>query len=454
MVHRLLVIEAVAPRPEADVRAALAGDGAFHCRSLSWDALAERAAWGKEAEAVVAVAVPPTPQATAAFRSLRKLLVETPVIAVLPGDVEEQLLEAATQTVDDFVVSPIRPTELRYRLQRLLSGAPGDRGAVRERLLAELGLTQLVGRDPAFADAVRQIPRLARSEAPVLITGETGTGKELCARAIHFLSHRRGLPFVAIDCGALPEHLIENELFGHARGAYTDAHREQPGLIATADGGTLLLDEVDALSMTAQAKLLRFLQDRTFRPIGSNRLVCADVRVVSATNQDLDVHVRARRFRSDLYFRLDVLRVHLPSLGERPDDVGLLAAHFLDEYRAAHADAPRGISRAALRMLMAHDWPGNVRELQNVVQRAAVACDEPQILPRHIALLSAAWPSTPTTHFRTARAAVLANFERSYVEELLQRHQGNITRAARVAGKDRRAFGRLVKKYNIRNRPS
>jgi two-component system response regulator GlrR len=306
----------------------------------------------------------------------------------------------------------------------------------------------LIGDDPVFVRAMAQLPRMARSELPVTITGETGTGKELCARALHELSARRGKPFVTVDCGTVPDHLFENELFGHARGAYTDAHRDQGGLVAMGTGGTLFLDEIDALSLSAQGKLLRLIQERTYRPLGGDRFYDADVRIVVATNSDLEQCVRQRAFRSDLYFRLNVLRVRLPPLRERPDDVRTLATHFArDTTRGpSHTVAP-----STLRKLAAYDWPGNVRELRSVIQRAAVLADGDRILPTHIELADGGDDEggAESSSFRTARAAAMAAFERRYVEDLLSRHAGNVTHAAREADKDRRAFGRLIKKHGI-----
>jgi len=309
-----------------------------------------------------------------------------------------------------------------------------------------MGLSYLVGDDPAFTRVVGQLPSIARGGAPALITGETGTGKELCARAIHFLGKRRHFPFIAVDCAAIPDNLFENEFFGHARGAFTDAHGDQKGFVGMAEGGTLLLDEVDSLSLAAQAKLLRFLQERTFKPLGSDKFVRADVNVIAASNRNLEVSVREKQFRSDLYFRLNVFPLHLPPLRERRQDIPLLAHHFLERLCKPGASSRTAFSQSAIRKLAQYDWPGNVRELLNVVQRAAAFCEDSTILPSHVAVPERSL-SAPCAgvNFRQARAA----FERTYLEELLRKHDGNITRAAAEADKERRDFGRLVKKHNI-----
>jgi DNA-binding NtrC family response regulator len=265
------------------------------------------------------------------------------------------------------------------------------------------------------------------------------------ARAIHFLSERRNRPFVPVDCAGVPDHLFENELYGHVRGAYTDAHTEQRGLAAMADGGTLFLDEVDSLPLTAQAKLLRFLQERQFKPLGSERFLRTDVKIVAASNRNLEQQVAEKRFRSDLYYRLNVLHLNLPPLQERPRDIALLAQHFLKLYLPPGVH--KSFSQAALNRLSGYGWPGNVRELMNVVQRAIVFSRGLQISGDDISLPTPE-PSA-SGDFRHAREASIQVFERDYIQELLQRNAGNITHAAREAGKERRAFGRLVKKYGL-----
>jgi len=327
----------------------------------------------------------------------------------------------------------------------------GETEAAAARLSAEMALHNLIGEDPAFRRVLAEIPVVARREGPVLVTGETGTGKELCARAIHHLSPRRNRPFVPVDCAALPDHLIENEIFGHSRGAYTDAHTSQKGLLALADGGTLFLDEIDSLSPAAQSKFLRFLQERSYRPLGSEQFQRADVKVVAATNRDLEQCVRERTFRSDLFYRVSTFRLHMVPLRERPGDVPVLARHFLDTLSRRGGER-RAFSEAALRRLSSHSWPGNVRELLNVVERALAFSGGPRILPSDLVLpgTSETTGDEPAGSFREARARAIEEFERAYVQSLLERHSGNVTQAAREAGKERRAFGRLVKKYGLR----
>jgi DNA-binding NtrC family response regulator len=452
-VHRVVVIDGLSGVAPSGIYEELAADPAFACQRIAWDHVEVAELKTEVADLVLAVATTAdiVPEVCERLTTRSRSI---PVFAIVPTDVDGSVLTLISRTADDFMLAPpVRPAELRHRLSRVLA-AKHELELVRRTLLEEIGSTQLVGRAPAFLAAIRQIPRLARAEAPVLITGETGTGKELCARALHHLGRRRQYPFVAVDCGALPDQLIENELFGHARGAFTDAHRDQKGMIAIAQGGTLFLDEVDALSTVAQAKLLRFLQDQTFRPLGADRLEQADVKIIAASNRDLDATVAAKTFRMDLYFRLNVLRIQLPPLRERQGDIELLAHDLLADCRASCDGSAQSFSPAALRVLAAYSWPGNVRELRNTIHRAVVECDGDRLHPFHLHLPEAEWPDDGPLRrtLRAGRATVIAAFERRYVEELLRKHRGNVTHAAREAQQDRRAFGRFIKKYKIDRR--
>jgi DNA-binding NtrC family response regulator len=322
--------------------------------------------------------------------------------------------------------------------------------SIAARLTEVLALSSLVGRAPAFLSTIEKIPRVAQGGTAVLIAGETGTGKELCARALHHLSERRSMPFVPVDCGALPEQLVENELFGHLRGAFTDAHRDHEGLLAMAKGGTLFLDEIDSLAQAAQAKLLRVLEDGTFRPLGSTRFLRTDVRVIAATSADLVELIRLKRFRPDLYFRLNVVQLRLPPLRERASDIPVLAQHFVEQLCRERRQPIKTISPEAIAQLGQSAWPGNVRELFNAMQHALLLADGDVILARHLPGGEAAGDaaSVPLA-FNDAKARALAAFERTYLEQLLRKHAGNITRCAIEARKDRRVFGRLVKKHKI-----
>ncbi len=314
-------------------------------------------------------------------------------------------------------------------------------------------LTQLIGEDPAFEPVKQRVPLLARVDAPVLLAGETGTGKELCARAIHYLSRRAGKPFLPVNCGAIPTELFESEMFGHQKGAFTGAWTARPGFIAEAEGGTLFLDEVDTLSLGAQAKLLRVLEGRSYCVLGSSRPREADVRIVSATNVDLLGKVREGVFRADLFYRLAVMSLALPPLRERPTDIPRLAEYFWARYMAQHDGPPKRLSSAALEALCHHAWPGNVRELANVIQHVIAVTDgRPVVDVGDLPIAPAAQPPSNGASFRQIKAQVVRQFERTYLTDLLRAHQGNVTQAARAARTGRRALGRLIKKHQLEKR--
>lgn len=428
--------------------------GHLRCQREEWSEALAISPHESSIDLIIPVVSREAEKAVRLFEWLDDHRFRTPTLAILPDETSREVLAAASEVVDDFILWPFRKSELDQRMGRILGPKSEDLESVRSRLNKEMALMSLVGTDPGFLRMIEKIPQVAATDGTVLITGETGTGKELCARAIHHLSRRRNFPFVPVDCAAFPEHLLENELFGHARGAFTDARGNQKGLAVLAEGGTLFLDEIDALSLPGQAKLLRFLEDRVYKPLGSERFARANVRVVAATNQDLEACIKERRFRADLFFRLDVFRLRMTSLRDRPGDIAALARHFLEKFSTGAGREQRTLSTAALRRLTLHDWPGNVRELLNVIQRAVAFAEGEQILPSHISVPGPVSPEpSVTVHFRDARARAIQDFEKGYIREILGKHQGNITRAAREAGKDRRVFGRLVKKHQIPRQP-
>ncbi|HME35222.1 MAG TPA: sigma-54 dependent transcriptional regulator [Candidatus Sulfotelmatobacter sp.] len=424
------------------------------CRRRQWGTFLSHELIVGDENLLVANAVPWSAAAVQFFQWLRQHPIGVPTLAILPGE-NSDLLQIATEVVDDFLLSPVRGEELQRRVARLVGRPSATVEAASASLIAELSLQQMVGKDPNFLRVLAEAGSFAAGDAPVLLTGETGTGKELCARIVHWMSKRRQGPFIPVECGALPEHLFENELFGHARGAFTDAHTDQNGLVALAEGGTLFLDEVDGFSPAIQGKVLRLLQERTYRPLGSEHFRSTNVRIIAATNSNLEKLVCEKHFREDLFYRLNVLRVHLPPLRQRPGDVALLARHFVEEICSTEGMPRKVFSPASIRKLEEHDWPGNVRELYNTVQRAAFAAPGTQIASAHINFSRfQSVGESPSTNqaedFRSAKSVAIQKFERGYVERLLEKYAGNVTQAAREAGKDRRAFGRLVKKYGVR----
>jgi DNA-binding NtrC family response regulator len=325
---------------------------------------------------------------------------------------------------------------------------------------SEFARLNLLGQSSAFLRALDLIGRVSACDETVLVSGETGTGKELAGRAIHYLGSRRDHPFVPVNCGGIPDTLLESEFFGHERGAFTDARDRRQGLLAEARGGTLFLDEVEAMSSRAQVVLLRFLQDQRFRPLGSSGMVTADVRIIAATNADLEQLVRHAQFRRDLLFRLSVLIVPLPPLRERTGDPALLAQKFLDRFSETYRRPPKRLSSASVAWLGKHDWPGNVRELESLILREYLVGEGDEIV------LAGAEPANPppvddevavdtsnaidgARPFRQAKASAVCEFERAYLRDLLRRAGGNVSLAARIADKDRTTLKRLLRRHGI-----
>ncbi|HTN54455.1 MAG TPA: sigma 54-interacting transcriptional regulator, partial [Anaeromyxobacter sp.] len=304
----------------------------------------------------------------------------------------------------------------------------------------------MIGESPVFARAIQVLNRFAGCDAPVLIEGETGTGKELAARFVHYRSARRSGPFVPLNCGAVPDALFENELFGHDRGAFTDARSVREGLVGLARGGTLFLDEVDSLSPKGQVALLRFLQDNTYRPLGGAAEQRADLRVIAAANVSLDALCDRGAFRRDLLFRVKLLFLELPPLRARPGDARLLAEHFLEECSRVYGAPARRLGPAAVAWLEAYHWPGNVRELENVVHRAFLLSDGPE-LSLGDGVGPAAGRGPGGAGYKAARARAIEDFHRRFLGELLEAAHGNLSSAARRSGADRRMLGRLVRRY-------
>jgi len=317
-------------------------------------------------------------------------------------------------------------------------------------------LQNLIGRSPAFMEMARLILKIGECDAPVLIEGETGTGKELASRAIHYLGSRRDSPFIAVNCGAIPDTLVESELFGHHKGAFTDATESRSGLITQAHGGTLFLDEIENLTPKGQITLLRFLQDQHYRPLGSKTAEKADVRVIAATNVDLEKLVERGEFRRDLLFRLKILLLELPTLRERHGDVELLAQHFISQFSAKYGKPAALLHPDTARWMNSYAWPGNVRELENLIHREFLLSDGQKISiklktngAQHRKSLDRRLAQFVNRNFSTAKAMAIEDFEKKYLCNLISLAQGNVTLAAKMAGKERRALGKLLKKHGI-----
>jgi len=404
----------------------------------------------------------------AVLRRAHELDPTLPVIVITAFATIESAVAAVKEGAFDYLPKTFSVDELTIVVDRALRQrrlAQENRN-LREQLQTTFGLENVVGRSPAMAQVFELVKKAARSEANILILGESGTGKELIARAVHANSPRAAQAFVPVDCASLPENLLESELFGHEKGAFTGAIRAKPGLMEVASGGTLFLDEIGDLPVSLQVKLLRALQERQIRRVGGTALLDVDVRVVSATNRHLRQAVAAGQFREELYYRVNVIEIQLPPLRERAGDIRLLAHAFLKRYGQGRAQA---FDDAAMGALEAYAWPGNVRELQNVVERACALAESDTItrrdLPHHLlggqAITSGAKEASPavpaqlagTTELglKDAKDRWMAVLEASYLRELLDRHDGNISAAAKAAGIDRKTFHRLVTKHKIRD---
>jgi DNA-binding NtrC family response regulator len=389
-----------------------------------------------------------------------------PVILLTGFATIESAVAAIKQGAFDYLPKDFSIEQLRVAVERGLRhrGLQVENRNLRDQLREVLGLDNIVGRSPAMAHVFELVKKAARSEANILVLGESGTGKELIARAIHANSPRARQPFVPVDCASLPEHLLESELFGHEKGAFTGAVRAKAGLVETAHHGTLFLDEIAELPAPLQVKLLRVLQERQIRRVGSTALVDVDVRVVSATNRDLKDAIARGQFREELYYRVNVIAIALPPLRERAGDVRLLARTFVKRFGQARVT---GLDDAAAEALDSYRWPGNVRELQNVIERACALAEGPLItardLPEHVTRSSpppagpdailghAALPAGTDLTLKAAKDRWMHALEGSYLRDLLARHEGNVSAAAKAAGIDRKTFHRLINKYALRS---
>jgi two-component system, NtrC family, response regulator GlrR len=379
---------------------------------------------------------------------------EVPLVVYLKEPPTRPEDEVLLQEVDDFLTEPLGRHDARLRIQRLVQRHNEKHDELRrgrQKLISYFGMRQFIGSAPAFVETIKKIPLVAACDAVVLLTGATGTGKEMCARAIHYLSPQAQKPFIPVNCGSIPADLFENEMFGHESGAYTDARQPRRGLIAEAEGGTLFLDEIDSLPLSTQVKLLRFLQDKQFKPLGASQSRQAHVRLIAASNKDLLARVKEGAFREDLYYRLRVVTLSLATLRERQEDILPLSLHFLETAAKEYGRPATHFAQDAVQKLNAYEWPGNVRELENVVRHAVILSSAPVIRARDIQLPTDApqVASSPRESLKAAKTRVVESFERSYLQDILAHCGGNISEAARQAQKDRRTFFALLKKYRL-----
>jgi DNA-binding NtrC family response regulator len=381
---------------------------------------------------------------------------DLPVILMTAWGTVERAVEAMKLGARDYVTKPwdnerlltACRTHIELRVARRANKLLSEHNRVlRSDLDREYDFSRIVGASACMVELLRLVADVAPTEATVLITGPPGTGKELIAHAIHQNSPRRDRPFVKVHVGALPEGLFERELFGHVKGAFTDAREDRPGRFAVADGGTLFLDEIGTIGPAQQIKLLRVLQEGEFEPLGQARTRKVDVRVVTATNADLKTEIAAGRFREDLYYRLNVVEIPMPALRERGEDIPLLAERFLKSFAAKNRKHVVGFSDDAMTALAEYDWPGNVRELENVIERAVILARGDHISARELPLRAS--DGAPQASLSGLGECTLEELERAMVERALKEHRGNISRAAQALGLSRAALYRRMEKFGL-----
>ena len=396
------------------------------------------------------------------LKEVRKALPDLPIIIMTAYGTVESAVQAMKDGVVDYILKPIKMDEMELLIEKTLSllRLEDENRDLRQELKSIYGPQNIVGDHPAVRKVIQLIQQVAGTKATVLITGESGTGKELVARAIHYESDRSSRPFVVINCAAIPGNLLESELFGHEKGAFTGAVKAKRGRLELADRGTLFLDEIGEMPRELQVKILRVLEEQKFQRVGGIQDVEVDNRIIAATNRDLKQAVEAGAFRDDLYYRLNVVTIPIPPLRERKEDIPLLVEHFLAKHREAFKKKVGGVSESALQRLMNYSWPGNVRELENALVRALVLChsdcleieDLPEELSGEEKGQGAKAPVDKEELKRVKKEAqqkIKEEIEKNFILEALRHGEGNILRSAVKVGMDRRQFQNLIKKYGI-----
>jgi DNA-binding NtrC family response regulator len=371
------------------------------------------------------------------------------VITITAFGTIETAIKAMKLGAFDYITKPFEIDQLLIAVERALRDRAlrSELARLREQVADKYSFQNIIGRSTAMQEVFDLIRRIADSPVSVLITGESGPGKELVARALHFNSHRANQPFIALNCAAIPGTLLESELFGYKRGAFTDAHQDRAGILEEANGGTAFLDEIAELPIQLQAKLLRVLQEREVRPLGSNKSVPINVRFVSATNRNLSLQIKNKQFRNDLYYRLNVVQITIPSLRERNEDILPLASHLLKK-AAQRVNKPIvGISSQAAKRLLAYEWPGNVRELENVIERAVALSQNHQLEVADLPIDLREKKSSEILETASEQQMTISVLERTYILKVLHEENGNKTRAAQLLGLDRKTLYRKLEEY-------
>jgi DNA-binding NtrC family response regulator len=443
-----LALSGLFRREGHDVAIAHDGDDALaQLRSEPWDLVLTDLSLGRG------------PSGMDVLKAAKELRPEAAVVMITAHGSEKLAVQAMKAGAEDYVPKPFDNDELRLVVQRALDRTrlAREHRMLLERVGRELGFERLVGSGPAMRKVFETIEKVAETDLTVLVRGESGTGKELVAQALHHRSPRRGRPFVAVNCAAISRELVESELFGHEKGAFTGADARRVGRFEAAEGGTIFLDEIGDMPLETQAKVLRVLQERSFERVGGTRSIEVDVRVVAATHRDLEAEVKRGRFREDLYYRLRVVELALPALRQRPEDLAPLVERFLEQLAARLGRERRRIGAAALARLARHPWPGNVRELRNVIEQAAVLASGDTIDVEDLRLGDAApdvapgfAPAGTDTSFADAKRRASEDFERSYLLRALRAHGGNVSRTAESIGMVRQSLQQKIRELGLR----
>jgi len=399
------------------------------------------------------------------LRTFRKEYPDSIIIMITGFSTVETAVEAMKLGAFDYIPKPFTPDEVAVVVKKAIEkkNLILENIYLRQELQEKYGFQNIVGRSKKMQEIYRIIAKVAVTDSTVLVYGQSGTGKELIARAIHFNSQRREKQFVPVDCAVLSENLLESELFGHVRGSFTGAVSTKPGLFEVADGGTVFLDEVGNISLSIQAKLLRVLQEREFTPVGGTKSKKVDIRLIAATNKDLEKMIKEEVFREDLYYRLNIVPIYLPTLKERQEDIPLLAVHFLKKYADEMGKTVKGFTPEAMEKMMRYPWPGNIRELENVIERTMVMIDGEMVSMEHLILpgqqeKEISESQIPLTSEelkeikKQMREKAVEEIEKAFVLNALERHQWNVTRAAEDVGMLRPNFQALMRKHNLRAR--
>lgn len=398
------------------------------------------------------------------LQTIKQINSEIVVIMITGYATIKTAVEAMKLGAFDYMPKPFTPDEASIIVQKALKQRDLvlENRALRRQLQVRYKFDNIIGESKLMREVYKIVEKVAPTDSTVLIHGESGTGKELIARAIHYNSPRKDKQFLSIDCGALSESLLESELFGHVKGSFTGAIVTKPGLFEVADGGTFFMDEIGDISLAVQAKLLRVLQEREFKPVGGTKTIKVDIRLIAATNKNLEEMIKEGTFREDLFYRLNIVPIILPLLRDREGDIPLLACHFLEKYNRERKKDIRSISSEAMSLFIEYDWPGNVRELENVIERVVVMTDEDVIKPGHLPLniqKRGVDVNITTPHSsdelkelkKRIRKQSIENIERSFIIEALERNDGNITKSAKDVGMKRQNFQALMRKHGIKS---